>query len=167
MANKYNRVLLKLSGEALSGSQGFGICTTTARNICEGIKKTHELGVQIGIVVGGGNFWRGRDNEYIERTRSDQIGMLGTVMNSLAIADMLEHIGVGVRVQTALTMQQVAEPYIRNRAIRHMEKGRIVIMACGTGNPFFSTDTAAVLRAAEINAQVIFKATMADGVPNL
>ncbi len=164
MANKYSRILLKLSGEALAGKQGFGICTKTTLAICGGIKKTHDLGVEIGVVVGGGNFWRGRDNSYIERTRSDQIGMLGTVMNSLAVADMLEHLGVGVRVQTALTMQQVAEPYIRNRAIRHMEKGRIVIMACGTGNPFFSTDTAAVLRAAEIDAQVIFKATMTDGV---
>lgn len=164
MAEQYKRVLLKLSGEALAGEQGFGICMETTRSICQGIKQAHDLGVEIGIVVGGGNFWRGRDGVAIERTRSDQIGMLGTVMNSLAVADMLEQLGVGVRVQTALTMQQVAEPYIRNRAIRHLEKGRIVIMACGTGNPYFSTDTAAALRAAEINAQIIFKATMVDGV---
>ena len=164
MAEQYKRILLKLSGEALAGEQGFGICMDTTRSICQGIKAAHDLGVEIGIVVGGGNFWRGRDGVAIERTRSDQIGMLGTVMNSLAVADMLEQLGVGVRVQTALTMQQVAEPYIRNRAIRHLEKGRIVIMACGTGNPFFSTDTASALRAAEINAQIIFKATMVDGV---
>lgn len=164
MAEQYKRILLKLSGEALAGEQGFGICMDTTRNICQGIKAAHDLGVEIGIVVGGGNFWRGRDGVAIERTRSDQIGMLGTVMNSLAVADMLEQLGVGVRVQTALSMQQVAEPYIRNRAIRHLEKGRIVIMACGTGNPFFSTDTASALRAAEINAQIIFKATMVDGV---
>lgn len=164
MGVQFQRILLKLSGEALAGEQGFGICMDTTRTICEGIKKAHALGVEIGIVVGGGNFWRGRDGAAIERTRSDQIGMLGTVMNALAVADMLEQLGLVVRVQTALTMQQVAEPYIRNRAVRHLEKGRVVIVACGTGNPFFSTDTASALRAAEINAQIIFKATMVDGV---
>jgi uridylate kinase len=163
---QYKRILLKLSGEALAGQRGFGICMETTRRICGGIQKTHALGLQIAVVVGGGNFWRGRDGADIERTRSDQIGMLGTVMNSLAVADMLEQLGVGVRVQTAISMQQIAEPYIRNRAIRHMEKGRAVILACGTGNPYFSTDTAAALRAAEINAEIIFKATMVDGVYN-
>lgn len=166
MPQQYARVLLKLSGEALAGEKDFGICLNTVHHICQGIKKAHQLGVQIGIVVGGGNFWRGRDFKEIERTRSDHIGMLGTAMNALAVADMLEQLGVGVRVQTAIDMQKVAEPYIRARAIRHLEKGRIVIMACGTGNPFFSTDTAAALRAAEINAQIIFKATMVDGVYN-
>ena len=115
-------------------------------------------------MVGGGNFWRGRSSGEMERTRADQIGMLATAMNALAVADSLEHLGVEVRVQTALSMQQIAEPYIRNRAIRHLEKGRVIILACGTGNPFFSTDTASALRAAEINADVIFKATMVDGV---
>lgn len=164
MSVKYKRVLLKLSGEALAGDKGFGLEVETIRKICAGIRDAHALGVQIGIVVGGGNFWRGRSSGEMERTRADQIGMLATAMNGLAVADALEQLGVEVRVQTALTMQQVAEPYIRNRAIRHMEKGRVVIFACGTGNPFFSTDTAAALRAAEINANIIFKATMVDGV---
>lgn len=164
MQAKYNRILLKLSGEALAGNVGFGIDTETVSSICKGIQKAHSLGTQIAIVVGGGNFWRGRSGGKIERTRSDHIGMLATVMNSLAVADALEQLGLEVRVQTAITMQAVAEPYIRNRAIRHLEKGRIVIMACGTGNPFFSTDTASALRAAEIDADIIFKATMVDGV---
>lgn len=164
MSVKYKRILLKLSGEALAGDKGFGLDVETIRRICAGIRDAHALGVQIGIVVGGGNFWRGRSSGEMERTRADQIGMLATAMNGLAVADALEQLGIGVRVQTALTMQQVAEPYIRNRAIRHMEKGRVVIFACGTGNPFFSTDTAAALRAAEINANIIFKATMVDGV---
>ena len=164
MEVKYKRILLKLSGEALAGDKGFGLDVDTIQKICEGIKKAYELGVQIGVVVGGGNFWRGRSSGDMERVRADQIGMLATVMNALAVADALEHIGVDVRVQTALTMQQVAEPYIRNRATRHMEKGRVVIFACGTGNPFFSTDTASALRAAEIGADIIFKATMVDGV---
>lgn len=161
---KYKRVLLKLSGEALSGDKGFGLCVDTIKRICEGIKEAHDLGTEIAIVVGGGNFWRGRSSGEMERTRADQIGMLATVMNALAVADALELLDVEVRVQTAIAMQQVAEPYIRNRAIRHLEKGRIVILACGTGNPFFSTDTASALRAAEINADIIFKATMVDGV---
>jgi uridylate kinase len=164
MAIRYKRILLKLSGEALAGEQGFGLDMDTVQTICAGIKQAHDLGAQIAIVVGGGNFWRGRSSGEMERTRADQIGMLATAMNALAVADTLEQIGLEVRVQTALTMQQVAEPYIRNRAIRHLEKGRIVILACGTGNPFFSTDTASALRAAEIDAEIIFKATMVDGV---
>lgn len=161
---KYKRVLLKLSGEALAGDKGFGLDTATISDICKGISDAHRLGCQLAIVVGGGNFWRGRSGGEMERTRSDQIGMMGTVMNALAVADALERLGIEVRVQTAITMQAVAEPYIRNRAIRHLEKGRVVILACGTGNPYFSTDTASALRAAEINADVIFKATMVDGV---
>ena len=164
MSVKYKRVLLKLSGEALSGDKGFGLDMDTIQTICKGIKDAHELGAEIAIVVGGGNFWRGRSSGEMERTRADQIGMLATAMNALAVADSLEHLGVEVRVQTALSMQQIAEPYIRNRAIRHLEKGRVIILACGTGNPFFSTDTASALRAAEINADIIFKATMVDGV---
>ena len=135
MAVKYRRVLLKLSGEALSGDKGFGLDVDTIQKICGGIQKAHELGAEIAIVVGGGNFWRGRASGEMERTRADQIGMLATAMNALAVADALEHLGLTVRVQTALNMQQVAEPYIRNRATRHLEKGRIVIFACGTGNP--------------------------------
>lgn len=164
LQTKYKRILLKLSGEALAGDKGFGLDATTLQEICKGIQKAHQLGVQIGIVVGGGNFWRGRSSGEMERTRADHIGMLATVMNGLAVADALEQLGIEVRVQTALAMQQIAEPYIRNRAIRHMEKGRVVIMACGTGNPFFSTDSASALRAAEINADIVFKATMVDGV---
>ena len=164
MAVKYKRVLLKLSGEALSGDKGFGLDVDTIQSICKGIKKAHDLGTEIAVVVGGGNFWRGRSSGEMERTRADQIGMLATVMNALAVADALEKLDVEVRVQTALNMQQVAEPYIRNRAIRHLEKGRVIILGCGTGNPYFSTDTAAALRAAEINADIIFKATMVDGV---
>ena len=164
MALKYQRILLKISGEALGGEKGMGFDEPTMDAICGGVKKAHELGVQIGIVVGGGNFWRGRSSGKMERTLADKIGMLATAMNALAVADSLEHLGVEVRVQTALSMQQIAEPYIRNRAIRHLEKGRVIILACGTGNPFFSTDTASALRAAEINADIIFKATMVDGV---
>ncbi len=164
MSIKYQRVLIKLSGEALAGEKGFGLDYPTVVEICKNIKAAHDLGAEIGIVVGGGNFWRGRTSGDMERTRADQIGMLATVMNALSVADALEHLGVEVRVQAALQMQQVAEPYIRNRATRHLEKGRVVIFACGTGNPFFSTDTAAALRAAEINADIIFKATMVDGV---
>ncbi len=164
MSIKYKRVLIKLSGEALAGDKGFGLDYPTVLEICRNIKAAHDLGAEIAIVVGGGNFWRGRSSGDMERTRADQIGMLATVMNALSVADALEHLGVEVRVQAALQMQQVAEPYIRNRATRHLEKGRVVIFACGTGNPFFSTDTAAALRAAEINADIIFKATMVDGV---
>ena len=164
MAIKYKRILIKLSGEALAGNKGFGLDYPTILEICKNIKQAADLGAEIGIVVGGGNFWRGRTSGDMERTRADQIGMLATVMNALSVADALEHLGLEVRVQTALQMNQVAELYIRNKATRHLEKGRIVIFACGTGNPYFSTDTAAALRALEINAEVIFKATMVDGV---
>lgn len=164
MELKYKRILLKLSGEALAGDKKMGIDYDVVVAICNSIKRSVELGAEIAIVVGGGNFWRGRSSGEMERTRADQIGMLATVMNALAVADALEQMGVEVRVQTALSMQQVAEPYIRNRATRHLEKGRVVILACGTGNPFFSTDTASALRAAEINAEIVFKATMVDGV---
>lgn len=164
MAKAYRRVLLKLSGEALAGEKGFGLDYDVIQTICESIRDAVQEGTQIAIVVGGGNFWRGRSGALGDRTRSDHIGMLGTTMNALAVADVLESLGVVVRVQTAIAMQAVAEPYIRNRAVRHLEKGRVVIFGCGTGNPFFSTDTAASLRAAEIGAEVIFKATMVDGV---
>ena len=164
MQNVYKRILLKLSGEVLAGKDGKGIDFETVGKICKSVNDCADLGVQIGLVVGGGNFWRGRSSGEMDRTRADHMGMLATAMNSLALADTLEQLGVPVRVQTAITMQQVAEPYIRNKAVRHLEKGRVVIFGCGTGNPFFSTDTAAALRAAEINAEVIFKATNVDGV---
>ena len=164
MELKYKRILLKLSGEALAGDKKFGLDYETVTNICKSIKECSDLGAEIAIVVGGGNFWRGRSSGAMDRTRADHIGMLGTTMNALAVADVLEELGCDVRVQTAIAMQQVAEPYIRNRAVRHLEKGRIVIFGCGTGNPFFSTDTAATLRAAEIEADIVFKATMVDGV---
>ena len=163
---RYKRILLKISGEALAGEKHFGLDFTVIGQVCDAIQEAVAMGVQVGVVVGGSNFWRGvKDGGgRMERTRADHMGMLATVINALALADSLEQQGVPVRVQTALPMQQVAEPYIRNRAVRHLEKGRVVILACGTGNPFFSTDTAAALRAAEINAEVIFKATMVDGV---
>ncbi len=164
MSIAYKRILLKLSGEVLAGAKGSGIDTDTVIRICESVKKVADLGVEIGIVVGGGNFWRGRTSEHMDRTRADHIGMLATAMNSLALCDALEQLGANVRVQTAIEMRQIAEPYIRNRAIRHFEKGRIVIFGCGTGSPFFSTDTAAALRAVEINADVLLKATNVDGV---
>ncbi len=164
MAAAYKRILLKLSGEVLAGEQGTGIDYKTVTAICSSIKECVQMGVEIGVVVGGGNFWRGRSSGGMDRTRADHIGMLATVMNSLALADALEQLDVPVRVQTAITMQQVAEPYIRNRAVRHLEKGRVVIFGCGTGNPFFTTDTAAALRAAEIGAEVFFKSTNVDGV---
>ena len=160
----YKRVLLKLSGEALAGDKKIGLDYSIITPICESIKKCADIGVQIGIVVGGGNFWRGRSSGAMDRTRADHIGMLATTMNALAVADVLESLGVDVRVQTAIAMHQVAEPYIRNKAVRHMEKGRVVIFGCGTGNPFFSTDTASTLRAAEIEADIVLKATMVDGV---
>ena len=160
----YKRILLKLSGEVLAGPQGHGIDFDTVQNICKAVKECSDMGVEIGLVVGGGNFWRGRSSGEMDRTRADHMGMLATVMNSLALADALEQLEVPVRVQTAIAMQQIAEPYIRNRAIRHLEKGRVVIFGCGTGNPCFTTDTAAALRAAEIDANIIFKATNVDGV---
>lgn len=164
MEPKYKRVLLKISGEVLAGEGKHGFDFNTVNSVCSAVKKMADMGVQIGIVVGGGNFWRGRSSGDMDRTRADHIGMLATVMNSLALADALEQLGVTVRVQTAIEMNKIAEPYIRNRAIRHLEKGRVVIFGCGTGNPFFSTDTAAALRAAEIDADIIFKATNVDGV---
>ena len=160
----YKRVLIKLSGEALAGDKKTGLDDSTLQSICASIKKIYDLGTEIAIVVGGGNFWRGRSSGNMDRTRADHIGMLATAMNALALADALERVGCDVRVQTAISMQQVAEPYIRNRAVRHLQKNRVVIFGCGTGTPFFSTDTAASLRAAEIDAQVILKATMVDGV---
>lgn len=164
MAVKYKRVLLKLSGEALAGTQKMGLDYDVVLNVCKSIKKCVDMGVEVGVVVGGGNFWRGRTSGKMDRTKADHMGMLATVINALALADAFESLDVDVRVQTALSMQSIAEPYIRNRAVRHLEKGRVVIFGCGTGNPFFSTDTASSLRAAEIDAQVILKATLVDGV---
>ena len=164
MEPKYKRILLKLSGEAMAGSNGQGLDFDTVLRICGAVKKCADMGVQIGIVVGGGNFWRGRSSGKMDRTRADHMGMLATTINALALADALEQLDCDVRVQTAIAMNQVAEPYIRNRAMRHLEKGRVVIVGCGTGNPFFSTDTASALRAAEIEADIIFKASMVDGV---
>ena len=163
---KYKRVLLKISGEALAGDAGRGLDFDVIVRVCEVIKKCSAEGVQVGVVVGGGNFWRGvKDGgDKMERTRADHMGMLATTLNCLAVADVLEQHGVPVRVQTAIEMRSIAEPYIRSRAIRHLEKGRVVIFGCGTGNPFFSTDTAAVLRAAEIDADVILLAKNIDGV---
>ena len=163
---QYKRVLLKVSGEALAGDASRGLDFDVIGQVCDVIKKCTETGVQVGIVVGGGNFWRGLKDggDRMERTRADHMGMLATVINCLALADMLEQRGVEVRVQTAIEMRAIAEPYIRSRAIRHLEKGRVVIFGCGTGNPFFSTDTAAVLRAAEIDADVILLAKNIDGV---
>ena len=163
---KYKRVLLKISGEALAGDKHFGLDFDVMGKVADVIKECVAMGVQVGIVIGGGNFWRGVKNGegYIERTRADHMGMLATAMNCMAMADVLEQKGVDVRVQTALEIKEVAEPYIRARAIRHLEKGRVVIFGCGIGSPFFSTDTAAVLRAAEINADVILLAKNIDGV---
>ena len=166
MKPKYKRILLKLSGESLAGPNKHGIDFDTVLAYCEPIKQLVDSGVQVAIVVGGGNFWRGRSSGDMDRTRADHMGMLATTINALGVADALEQIGVDVRVQTAISMREVAEPYIRNRAIRHLEKGRVVIFGCGTGNPFFSTDTAAALRAAEIEAEIILKATLVDGVYN-
>lgn len=160
----YKRVLLKLSGEVLAGEKGTGIDFDKVIEVCTSVKNCVDMGVEIAIVVGGGNFWRGRSSGKMDRTRADHMGMLATTINSLALADALEQLGVTARVQTAIEMRQIAEPYIRNKATRHLEKGRVVIFGCGTGNPFFSTDTAAALRAAEIGADVIFKATNVDGV---
>ena len=162
---KYKRILLKLSGEAISGEKGFGIDPQTLGKICDVIKRVTEMGVEVAIVVGGGNFWRGRQaDDKMNRSTADHMGMLATVMNALAIQDKLEQLGVPVRVQTALTITKVAEPYILRKAIRHFEKGRIVIFACGTGNPYFSTDTGAALRACEIGAAALLLAQNVDGV---
>ena len=166
MEPRYKRILLKLSGEALAGDKKMGLDYEVINKFGQSIKKCVDAGVEVGIVVGGGNFWRGRSSGGMDRTRADHIGMLATAMNALAVADGLENCGMEVRVQTAISMPQVAEPYIRNKAMRHFEKGRVVVFGCGTGNPFFSTDTAAALRAAEIEADIFFKATMVDGVYN-
>lgn len=168
---KYKRILLKLSGEALAGEKHFGLCEETIGKITDKVKEALQMGVEIAIVVGGGNFWRGRSSNQMDRTRADHMGMLATVINSLALQDALEQRGVPTRVQTAIEMRQIAEPYIRGKAARHLDKGRIVIFGCGTGNPFFSTDTTAALRAAEIDADIILLAKKVDAVyssdPNL
>ena len=161
---KYGRVVLKVSGEALAGNRGFGIDTATLGRISEEIVEVYKSGVEIAIVVGGGNFWRGRSGEGMDRTTADHMGMLATVINALALQDALESRGIPTRLQTAIEMRQIAEPYIRRRAVSHLEKKRIVIFACGTGNPYFTTDTTAALRAAEIDAELILKATKVDGV---
>lgn len=163
---KYKRVLLKISGEVLGGERGFGLDFNVVGKVAQAIKDCVEIGAEIGVVVGGGNFWRGvKDGGgRIERTRADHMGMLATTINALALADVLENMDVPVRVQTGIDMVKVAEPYIRGKAIRHLEKKRVVIFACGTGNPFFSTDTAAALRAAEIGAEAILLAKNIDGV---
>lgn len=162
----YKRILLKLSGEALAGEHGFGIDPDRAEDIARKIKRLYELGVQIAVVIGAGNLWRGSIGveRGMEQSTADHMGMIGTVMNGLALQDALERLGVSTRVQTAVQMNAVAEPYIRLRAIRHLEKGRVVIIAGGTGNPYFTTDTAAALRAKEIGADIVIKATQVDGV---
>lgn len=164
METAYKRILLKISGEALAGDAKSGIDFDTVERVCASIKKCVDLGVQIAIVVGGGNFWRGRSSGEMDRTRADHMGMLATTINALALGDGLEKAGIDSRVMTAIAMHEVAEPYIRNKAVSHLNKGRVVVFGCGSGNPFFSTDTAAALRAAEINADIIFKATNVDGV---
>ncbi len=161
---KYKRILLKLSGEALAGDKKTGIDADVLGRICDEIKKVKELGVEIAIVVGGGNFWRGKYGTEMERTTSDYMGMLATVMNGLALQDALEARGMYTRVQTAIEMRQIAEPYIKRKALKHLERGRIVIFSCGTGNPYFTTDTTAALRAAEIEADVILVAKTIDAV---
>lgn len=160
----YKRVLLKISGEALAGSKGFGIDEEIVGAIGDVIAECVALGVEIAIVVGGGNFWRGRSSEKMDRTRADHMGMLATVINALALQDSFERRGIPTRVQTAIEMNKIAESYIRGRAIRHLDKGRVVIFGCGTGNPFFSTDTAAALRAVEIDADIILLAKKVDAV---
>ncbi len=163
--SKYNRILLKLSGEALAGSKEMGIDFERVLEICSEIKNVIETtGVEVAIVVGGGNFWRGRSNKNMDRCTSDYIGMLGTTMNALALQDAFKQLEFESRVQTGIEMRQIAEFYIKNRADRHLQKGRVVIFGCGTGSPFFSTDTAAALRAAEINADIVLKATNVDGI---
>ena len=163
---KYQRILLKLSGEALAGPEGYGINAKRAADIAQRVRQVHELGVDVAIVIGAGNLWRGRVGLEMgmDQATADYMGMLGTVMNALALMDAMEKCGVDTRVQSAIEMRTVAEPYIRRRAIRHLEKGRVVIFGGGTGNPFFSTDTAAALRATEIGANVLIKATKVDGV---
>ncbi len=161
---KYKRIILKLSGEALSGGKEFGIDNQTIDEVCQQIKKVYAEGVEIGIIVGAGNFWRGRQGSDMDRTAADHMGMLATAMNAIALQDALERIDVETRVQTALNITRVAEPYILRRALRHFEKGRVVIFGCGTGNPYFTTDTAAALRAAEIEADCMLLAKNIDGI---
>lgn len=161
---KYKRVVIKLSGEALAGKQGFGLDETVIGEVVDQLVKVHKMGVQIGIIVGGGNFWRGREGKEMDRTTADHMGMLATIINSLALQDALEKRGVATRVQTALTITRVAEPYILRKALNHFDKGRVVIFACGTGNPYFSTDTGAALRTAEIQADVLLLAKNVDGI---
>ena len=160
----YKRILLKLSGEALAGGKKTGVDGATVGKICDKIKEIVDMGVEVAIVVGGGNFWRGRDGHELERTTSDYMGMLATTINGLALQDALEARGIYTRVQTAIEMREIAEPYIKRKAIKHLERGRVVIFSCGTGNPFFTTDTAAALRSAEIEAEVILLAKTIDGV---
>ena len=165
MANiAYKRVMLKISGEALSGANGFGFDFEVVGRIAREVKTLVDMGVEVGLVVGGGNIWRGRTGEGMDRTTADHMGMLATCINALALQDALEGIGVMTRVQTAIEMKEIAEPFIRRRAVRHLEKGRVVIFGAGSGNPYFSTDTAAALRAAEIEADVILLAKNVDGV---
>ena len=164
MSVKYKRVIIKISGEALAGSKGMGVDQEVLQGVVDQICKVHDLGAEVAIVVGGGNFWRGRQGTEMERTTADHMGMLATVINALALQDAIERKGVPTRVQTALTITRVAEPYILRKALSHLDKGRIVIFACGTGNPFFSTDTAVALRAAEIGAEVILLAKNVDGI---
>jgi len=161
---KYKRILLKLSGESLAGSKGSGIDFDKVLDVCSEIIEISSLGVEVAIVVGGGNFWRGRSNKQMDRCTSDYIGMLGTTMNALAIGDAFKQLGQPVRVQTGVEMRQIAEYYIKDRAIKHLSNNRVVVFGCGTGSPFFSTDTAAALRAAEIGADVLLKATNVDGI---
>lgn len=160
----YNRVIIKISGEALAGDKGFGLDNSVIDDVVAQIGKVRDLGIQIGVIIGGGNFWRGRQGTEMDRTTADHMGMLATVINALALQDALERHNIPTRVQTALTITRVAEPYILRKALRHLEKGRVVIFACGTGNPYFSTDTGAALRAAEIGADVLLQAKNIDGV---
>lgn len=164
MISKYKRVILKLSGEALAGEKGFGIDEAMVYGVAQQVKALMDLNVQVAIVIGGGNFWRGRSSKSMDRSTADYMGMMATVMNALGLQDALENTGIQTRVLSAIDMRQIAEPYIRRRAIRHLEKGRVVIFAAGTGNPFFSTDTTAALRAAEIEAEIILLAKKVDGV---
>lgn len=160
----YKRILIKISGEALAGESGFGLSDDSIANLVEQIKTLNSAGVEIGVVIGGGNFWRGRQGTNMDRSTADHMGMLATAINALALQDALEQKGVPTRVQTALTITRVAEPYILRKALRHLEKGRVVIFGCGTGNPYFSTDTTAALRAAEIHAEILLCAKNIDGI---
>ena len=161
---KYQRILLKISGESLAGEQKLGINSEVVNRLAKCIVEVNALGVEIALVVGGGNFWRGRSSQKMDRVTADHMGMLATTMNALAFSDALEQLGVTTRVMNAIDMRQICEPYIRKRAIRHLEKGRVIVLAGGTGNPYFSTDSAAALRASEIEADAVFKATLVDGV---